>query len=165
MYLESKSGPSNRYLRAQVVLHWSTALLVLLQFAVNDSMRLAFRDFLTTGDRDPPGAASFHLVSGLLILILTLIRLVIRLAHGAPPHLAGMPPLFKVLASLVQGALYAFLVLMPLTGAIAWFGGVELGAVLHETGRLFLLALILAHVLGALVEQFVFGRQVIRRML
>jgi cytochrome b561 len=33
------------------------------------------------------------------------------------------------------------------------------------TGRLFLLTLILAHVLGAMVEHFVSGHRVIRRML
>jgi cytochrome b561 len=162
---ELKKPARDRYLRAQVVLHWMTAVLVLMQFVVNDDMRRAFRQQLGTADGDLSSGAGFHLVSGLLVLALTLARLAIRLTFGAPPPPAGVPLSFRVLASLVHWALYALLLLMPVTGAIAWFGRVETAAVLHETGRLFLLALILAHVFGAMVEHFVSGHRIIRRML
>ena len=45
---------------------------------------------------------------------------------------------------------------MPLTGAIAWFGGLEMSAEIHELGRLVLIPLILLHIAGGLVEHFVF---------
>lgn len=93
------------------------------------------------------------------------VRQVKSLTRLVPPHPEGSPPLLNLLASLAPWGLYALLLLMPLTGAIAWFGRVEAAAVLHETGRLTLAALILAHALGALVEHFVIGNRVIRRML
>src|SRR5690606_25095917 len=95
------------------------------------------------------------------------VRQVKSLTRLVPPHPEGSPPLLNLLASLAHWGLYALLLLllMPLTGAIAWFGRVEAAAVLHETGRLALAALILAHALGALVEHFVIGNRVIRRML
>ena len=54
---------------------------------------------------------------------------------------------------------------MPLTGALAWFFGIELSATLHETGRLLLIPTIGFHVLGGLAEHFVFRNDSLVRML
>jgi cytochrome b561 len=54
---------------------------------------------------------------------------------------------------------------MPLTGLIAWFGASATSATLHEIGRLILIVLIGLHILGALVEQFVFRHATLRRMM
>ncbi len=161
----SRRAARDSYSQAQVVLHWATVALVFLQFLVNDDMRHAFRDRLWELDAGTPVGAGFHLVGGLLIFALTLLRLAIRLVRGAPPHPSGSPPLLTLLASLTHWGLYALLLAMSVTGMIAWFGRVEAAAVFHETGRLLLLALVLAHVLGALVEHFVIGNRAIRRML
>lgn len=54
---------------------------------------------------------------------------------------------------------------MPLTGALAWFTGLELSAEIHELGRLILIPLIAVHALAALAEHFVFRTNALRRML
>jgi len=51
------------------------------------------------------------------------------------------------------------------TGLVAWFGGVELSAELHELGRLVLIPAIGLHALGGLAEHFVFRNDSLRRML
>jgi cytochrome b561 len=111
-----KKPARDRYLRVQVVLHWATAVLVLMQFVVNDDVRRALREQLGTGDGDPSSGSDFHLVSGLIVLGLALARLAIRLARGAPPPPAGLPLTFRLLASFVHWAHYAQLLLMPVTG-------------------------------------------------
>ena len=61
--------------------------------------------------------------------------------------------------------LYGFIFLMPLTGAAAWFLGLEFSAELHEIGRLILVPAIGFHVIGALAEHFVFRNDTLMRML
>ena len=53
---------------------------------------------------------------------------------------------------------------MPLTGAVAWFGGFEISAEIHELGRLILIPLILLHIAGGLAEHFVFRNDTLMRM-
>lgn len=160
----SRSAPPG-YSRLQVVLHWLIAGLVVGQFAVNAALRAAFGDRLAGDAAALEPGALFHIVSGLAILGLTLLRLAIRLIRGAPPPDAGIPPVIAALARVAHVALYGLLILMPLTGAIAWFSGSALSGTLHETGRLLFLPLIAGHVLGALTEHFVLRNDTLRRML
>ncbi len=165
MPLSSRRTAPGRYSRAQVILHWTTVGLVFMQLVVNDEIRRAFRDRLGHLDGEMAAGTALHIAGGSLVLVLTLLRLSIRVMSGSPPQPPGTPPLLKLFAGLGHWGLYALLLGMPATGIIAWFGRVEIAGVLHETGRLLLIALILAHVLGALVEHFVIGNRTLRRML
>lgn len=165
---QRQSTPANAsdgYSRLQIVLHWTIATLVVLQIAVNEGVRIAFRDRIAGETVDPSPGAWFHIVVGLTILALTLLRLGIRLRRGTPEPVPGVPPLLHHVAWVAHAALYGALFLMPLTGAIAWFGGSEWSAMVHETGRLLFVALILGHVFGALLEHFVLGNDTLMRML
>ena len=71
----------------------------------------------------------------------------------------------RALATLYAVLLYGFIFLMPITGALAWFAGIEVSAELHELGRLVLIPAIGFHVLGALAEHFVFRNNSLSRML
>lgn len=153
------------YSRLQIVLHWTIAALVVAQIAVNEGIRIAFRERVAGAGADPGPGAWFHIISGLVILAMVALRLAIRLRRGAPTPVPGVPPLFHHMAWVAHVALYAALFLMPLTGAIAWFGGAEWAATVHETGRLLFVVLILGHVVGALLEHFVLGNDTLRRML
>lgn len=159
-----KSAPAG-YSRLQIALHWTTVALILAQLVVNEDMRSAFRERLAGADPALPALATFHVVGGIAILVLTLLRLAIRATRGAPPPVEGIPPLLQHVAAATHVALYAMLLLMPVTGALAWFGGLPLAAVLHETGRLVLVALIVAHAFGALVEHWVMRNETLLRML
>jgi cytochrome b561 len=152
------------YSTLQIILHWLIAALVVFQLVVNEAVRVAFKDRLEndTGDLEP--GALLHVGVGLTILALALLRLTIRLRRGTPPLDRDVPKVLRWLAIAVHVLLYGFIIGVPLTGAIAWFGHSEMVAGWHELGRLVLIPAILAHVAGALVEHFVFHNDSIKRM-
>ncbi len=152
------------YSRAQVILHWLIAALILFQLLVHDGMEQAWRATqMGSGDAGNPLP---HVVVGSAILILAAVRLVIRLRHGAPTHPAGQPAALGLLANIVHWGIYALLFAIPISGLVAWFGGLE-GAALAHGGplRLALIGLVLLHIAGALVQQFVLRSGVLMRML
>lgn len=159
-----RSAP-NGYSLIQIVLHWTIAALVVLQLLVNEGIQDAFKDKADGGQVDGEIGAVLHIAVGLSIFALAILRLTIRLVRGTPAPHATNPPLVNLAGSAAHVLLYAFLFAMPLSGAIAWFGGIELSAELHELGRLVLIPLIGLHALGALAEHFVFKTDALTRML
>ena len=157
------SAPSG-YSRLQIIFHWVIAALVVVQLTVNADMQRAFAQRLTGTALPDNAGATFHAVIGLLILLLAILRLGLRHRLGVPLPPKDNHRLLNLLSHLTHLLLYGFLVFMPITGAIAWFGGVELAGVLHELGRLVLIPAILLHVGGAIVEELVLNNRVIRRM-
>ena len=111
------------------------------------------------------GAAVLHIAVGSTILLLAIVRLFIRRTRGVPAAHPDNPALVNWLGQATHFLLYGFLFLMPVTGLVAWFGGVELSAELHELGRLVLIPAIGLHALGGLAEHFVFRNDSLRRML
>ena len=105
-----------------------------------------------------PGAA-------VTILVLAIIRLAIRLTRGAPPAHRDKHAILIWIGYATHFALYGFIFLMPFTGALAWFFGIELSAEIHEIGRLILIPTIGLHILGGLAEHFVFKNDSLLRML
>jgi len=73
-------------------------------------------------------------------------------------------PASRALAKAAHVGLYALMILMPLSGSMAWFGGVDLAAQGHNVLKIVLLALVALHVLGALYHQFVLKDGLINRM-
>lgn len=160
----SVSTHSAGYSRAQVILHWVIAALILFQLLVHEGMEMAWDGRMEGGAAE--GNPLPHIVVGSAILILAAIRLIIRLRHGAPPHPAGQPAIFGVLANVVHGLIYVLLFALPISGLVAWFGGIENAADVHGGPlRLALIALVLIHIAAALVQQFVLRSGVLMRML
>ena len=152
------------YSRIQIVLHWTIAALVIFQLFVNEAMQRAFADRLD-GQIENQNGALLHMVVGLAVLLLAIFRLVLRLLRGAPAPYKDTPAILRWLGHATHILLYGFIFLMPLTGATAWFLGLEFAAELHEIGRLILVPAIGLHVVGALVEHFVFRNDTLMRML
>lgn len=152
------------YTKLQITLHWTIAALVLFQLAINDDMRLAFGQHLAVSGYSPNVGAVVHIVFGTAILVLALLRLVIRLRRGTPRLDEEVPASLRHLAKLVHVLLYSFIIGVPLTGLIAWFGYAEWSAEIHELGRLLLIPAIGLHVLGALAEHFVYRNDSLKRM-
>jgi cytochrome b561 len=161
----SKRVAPQGYSLVQIVLHWTIAGLVVFQLVVNEAMQDAFKDRAEGARAEDDFGATLHIVVGLTVLALTVIRLAIRLRRGAPEMHRANPPLVNLIGHAAHVALYGFLVGMPVTGAIAWFTGLEFSAILHELGRFVLIPLIAAHVIGALAEHFVFKTDSLVRML
>lgn len=162
--MTKRVGPKG-YSQVQIVLHWTIAALVVFQLTVNEGVQDAFKDRAEGGRPEDDLGATLHIAVGLTILALTIIRLALRLRRGAPEAHRSNPPLVNFVGHAAHVALYGFLLAMPATGAIAWFTGLELSAELHELGRLILIPLIGAHVLGALAEHFVFRTDSLIRIL
>jgi cytochrome b561 len=151
------------YTRVQIALHWIAALLILQQYVFKDAMSSAweaFGDGLETAF-DPLVLA--HVAGGALILVFALWRLSIRARRGAPV-IVGESGLQRALAKGTHVGLYALMILMPVSGSVAWFGGVDAAAQGHNILKVALLALIALHVAGALWHQFVLKDGLLMRM-
>lgn len=93
------------------LLHWGMAGLILFQLGFGVWMKRLVEDpyerFLLY---------QTHKSWGFVILVLALIRLGVRLAHGRPPPVPGMRPLEVRLARLVHGLLYGLMIVQPVAG-------------------------------------------------
>lgn len=170
----------SRYSAAAIALHWIIAFLLLFQVGLGGGL-----EHLPKGFSQFAGY-QFHKSVGILILLLSLLRLGVRLTRPRPaPVPDGKPQM--VLASAVHALLYAIMIGGPITGWVIvstakvklqtmLFGVVPwpdlpVGQALHEPAEVLhgllgpmTLALVLLHVAGALYHHFK-REDVIGRML
>lgn len=168
-----------RYDRTARVLHWLIAILLLGQFF--------FGWWLGDVPRNTPARGYFvnlHKSTGLIVGLLILVRVYWRLKRPPPPPLAVMAPWQQRLASATHQLLYVGMLVMPLSGYVASNvsrHGVKLFNVItlppwgpddkllyavfnqtHKATALLLLALVVLHVLAALLHGLrrdgIFGR-------
>jgi cytochrome b561 len=152
------------YTRAQIRIHWIIVLLIAAQYLLSDTISHAWRGWLdgTPVAFDPLIAQ--HVVTGGLIALLTLWRLGLRFTHGAPPPPAEEHGALKIVAHGTHWAFYGLLLLLPVSGSMAWFVGVEQAAMAHNVLKVILMALIVLHVAAALYHQFVLKTGLMERM-
>lgn len=173
--------PVERYDGTAQALHWLTFGLLAISIPVAIVLATA----------PPEGALKFRLYTlhesiGLTVWLITVARLVWRVRHPPPP-LANMPHVLARLRHVVHGGIYAVLLTMPIVG---WGGNsaygfpphfwwlIELpsiaptdkalGALLigaHRALGYALLALLVAHVAGALWHHFVWKDGTLLRMM
>jgi cytochrome b561/polyisoprenoid-binding protein YceI len=105
---------AERYGAVAVVLHWTIAAAVLANLGLGWWMHRAI-DAAAMQAR-AIDAFQVHKSLGLTVLALSVLRLLWRLAHRAPPLPAAMPGWQRASARLVQLALYALMVVVPLSG-------------------------------------------------
>jgi cytochrome b561 len=178
-----------RYSKTAMILHWGIAAAIGLQMGLGEAM-----------DRAPPGpgkwdVAQFHKTIGITILLLTLLRVGVRMVKPRPAPLTDKGWAQR-LASITHFGLYAFMILAPLTGWLAastsrfavpidlfgivhfpnfpFVSGMEAGAK-HDVHELMEevhgvlskvgFALFALHVIGALRHQFLLKEALIERML
>ena len=105
------SDANARYTRTAIALHWLIAALVILQFAWGWWMQEI--------PKQPVGprvdAFNLHKSVGMTILALMVVRILWRIGHRPPP-LPSMPSWQAQAAHLTHIALYALLVVHPLSG-------------------------------------------------
>ena len=102
----------DRYSSVAIALHWLIALAILFQIMLGWRM-----------DDDSKSASVYlvyqlHKSVGITILVLSLARLVWRLAHPAPPLPEHLKPWEKGLAHLTHIGFYAIMIGLPITGWI-----------------------------------------------
>lgn len=152
------------YSLGQIWLHWLVAVLIALQFLLKNSISQSWEAFLAGRDVEFQPLVAAHIFGGLTILAFVVWRLVLRAKRGGPPPPDAEPAGLRLAAKAAHVSLYALMVAMPVSGAVAWFGSVEQAATAHKLLKIALLALIVLHVIAALVHQFFFKTNLIARM-
>jgi cytochrome b561 len=169
-----------RYSPVARLLHWLTVVLLIPMTAAG----FVLLDL-------PPGrlqddAFVLHRSTGVLLFVLTALRLAWRLSHPAPPLPDDVPPLQRRAAAATHLLLYALLLAMPIVGwwATSAYGApiqvywlfelpplvaqdkavAERAFALHGALGIALVALAALHVGAALYHRFVRHDGVLRRM-
>jgi cytochrome b561 len=181
--------PARRYSAVAILLHWASALAVLVLIGLGLTMTHAglapLRQFQLY---------QWHKSVGITVLALTAVRVAWRLTHRPPPRPAGMPARERRAAAAAHHLLYLLLVGLPLTGwAVVSLSPFNIPTVLyglvpwphlplaavvpdqaaaegmlkrvHAAGAWILTGLLALHVAAALRHHFLLGDDVLRRML
>jgi cytochrome b561 len=151
------------YTRLQIALHWIAALLIVQQYLFKDAISAAWEAATKGLESAFNPLVLAHVAGGGLVLLFALWRLSIKARRGTPT-MVGDSAVQRALAKLVHVGLYALMILMPVSGSVAWFGGVEVAAQGHNILKIALLAFVALHVVGALYHQFVLKDRLIDRM-
>ena len=153
------------YDRTSMALHWIVGLAIFAQFALGW--------WMLDVPKDPPGVRAWwfnlHKSIGITLAAFVVLRLLWRLTHRAP--VLPLPRAQRIAASWTHAALYACMLLMPLSGYVGssfskypikyfgsslphwgwdWPAAKALMSAVHLTAAWILAALIAAHVAAAL---------------
>lgn len=117
---------TERYGSLSIAMHWLVLALLIGVYAC-----IELSGFAPRGSALRAGLKTWHFMLGLTVFGLVALRLLIRL-FTPNPHMAPTVPAWqRHLAELMHGALYAFLIVMPVLGwitlsadgkTIPWFG-------------------------------------------
>ncbi len=178
------------YTRTAKFLHWVIGLAILFMLALGWGMGFVPREAQTTGlmaalfGSGPLKVVliNLHKSTGIVILLLSLLRIIWRVLHKAPPLPAHFSPLERRVMHAVHGLLYLGMIGLPLTGwalsstspykitlygLFPWpnlplIGNLDAKDAIHdamkeshETGAIILAALVALHVAAALKHHFI----------
>jgi len=152
------------YSRLQIRLHWIVFGLIALQYIFAESMEKAWGIVVKGGTVEFSPLIAAHVFGGMAIMLLVLLRLVVRLKRGAPADAEGTSAAQGKVMHAMHWTLYLLMILMPLSGSLAWFGGIEQAAVNHNILKVALMVVVGLHVAAALFHQFVVKDNIIDRM-
>ncbi|WP_308915957.1 cytochrome b [Jannaschia sp. LMIT008] len=142
--------PVGAYHVRHIAMHWTVVFLVLFQYATGGRMEQAYLYGVEYGVLPMDGVLYVHGIIGTCILIAMLVRLYLRLKHGAPPPPDNEPKPIQILSRATHFAFYGLLIAMPLFGMAAlWVKAGWLGQV-HGIAAYVVLGLAVLHVAGAM---------------
>ncbi len=101
-----------KYHLSSRILHALMALLVIGMLALGIYMA----DFMPSDSANKFQIYDLHKSLGVMILILVFVRIINRFAHPAPELPQGLPAIEKFTSHAVHFALYALMILVPLSG-------------------------------------------------
>ena len=167
-----------RYHPALVFLHWILAVAIVAMFAFG----FFVLDNMENTDPKIKGLLSLHVISGVVILVLTVVRLFIRVSKPRPAPIVTGKPLADKLATGVHHLLYTLTVLVIAAGLVLAFSADLYSILFFHTGTLpkdfedftshdihgfladGLIAVIALHIAGALQHQFILKDNILARM-
>jgi cytochrome b561 len=102
----------DRYPMAAIVLHWTIAVLIVIQLFLGWTMNEWVPDHSPLQDQ----IQAIHVSLGITILLLVIVRIAIRLAKPPPPEPADIPGWERPLINITHTLFYVLLLVIPLTG-------------------------------------------------
>ena len=117
-----------RYRKIVMWIHWIIAILVVMQVYIG----FTFHEMPRGPDRT--FVFGWHKTWGALILVLSLVRLAVRLMNPPPPYPADEPKWKRFIAVWNHRLFYVLLLALPLTGLIAVSDGAKNGMVPLQLG-------------------------------
>jgi len=174
--MENKEN-NKKYPKGIIIIHWLTVILLALVFYRGMSLEdIEFNEANISIYRA-------HAIPGMLILIITLVRIFIKRKNkeNLPKEIEYYSFIHKAVVETVNKFIYVLLILTPLmgfimiyqTGALSYdFGGPfpkgaelnEILEILHKVFVFSLLSLVVIHVLGVIIYKFKKGENLLRRM-
>ena len=107
--MDTASTAAARYSRGAIVLHWAIALLIVLNVIaawVSEDMSKEDRAIIIGN----------HKAIGIIVIVLTLVRIAWKLSHKAPPLVDTLKAWEAALAKVVHAGLYFLMLALPLSG-------------------------------------------------
>lgn len=153
------------YSGTQIVFHWAIAALILFNYIYSEGMGKALHFRLEGGtptdgfDLNP----QIHVVVGILIFALCLIRLVLRGIRGVPAP--GGHGLMQRAAHWGHLLLYALMILVPVAGGLAWFGRIDAFGDVHSVLANALMIVAGGHAVMAIYHQYFLRDGLLGRMM
>jgi len=144
------------YTGTQIVLHWTIAVLIVLQLVIGEDIKPAYRAF-SRGTEPAAGDilnANIHVYVGLAVLVLATWRFAIRLRDGVPAAPPEESILLKRIAAAAHSLLYLFIFGMPITGALAWYFSFRVMGEIHELAKPVIIIVVGLHAAAALWQHF-----------
>jgi cytochrome b561 len=141
------------------------ALLIAAQFLFSDGMEEAWSAVEHGGAAVSSPMVWLHVVVGVLVLLIAAWRIKLRLTRGVPDAPEADPAWQKLVAHLTHLALYALMILLTISGAAAWFGGVVAAGGVHQLFKMALIVFVVAHAGAALFHQFWLKDHLLLRMM
>jgi len=162
-----------------IALHWLLALAIIFSLLAGSIL------LSETPNSDPSklNGLAIHMGLGITILLLTLVRLAVRLRTGAPAPLEGTPPKQEKIAAITHVLLYLGVITMGVSG-IAIAISVDLGNIVffgsdqplpasfdgllpyqvHDVASSILIVLVVLHIAAALYHQHFLKDGILSRM-
>jgi cytochrome b561 len=180
--LQFSASPPRPYTRVAVILHWASALFILLNLSAGFLME-------TFANPSPQRnkILSYHASVGLLIFGLMTFRLAWRITHPAAPLPPSIPKAQQIAAHGLHWLLYLLILLQPLSGylhrmagghAVSFFGLFNMPALIgkneplrlltdtiHDCGGFLIAILIAGHIAVALKHRYIDRDTVMQRMI
>lgn len=113
MTVSNETTISERYSQLSIILHWAIFALLIAVYAC-----IELRELYPRGSAPREALKMWHFMLGLSVFGLVWIRMVARLLGKTPPIIPAAPKWRRVIANVVELALYALMIALPLLGWI-----------------------------------------------
>jgi len=155
------------YSGTQIVLHWTIAVLIVLQLIIGEDIKPAYRPFSRGAElaADDIFNANIHVYVGLAVLVLATWRFAISPRAGVPAAPPEEGILLKRIAAAAHFLLYILIFGMPITGALAWYFSFRVMGEIHELAKPVIIIVVGLHAAAALWQHFYVKSDVLVRML